>query len=61
MTDGMVSVRYMVNDVDTAVEFYTRHFNFEPGYVASPAFAEVIKGNLRLLLAGTEDGRAANA
>ena len=52
MTDGMVSVRYMVNDVDAAVGFYTQHFGFEPGYVASPAFAEVFKGNLRLLLAG---------
>ena len=52
MADGKVSVRYMVDDVDAAVDFYTRHFGFEPGYVASPAFAEVIKGNLRLLLAG---------
>jgi len=42
----------MVNDVDAAVGFYTQHFGFERGYVASPAFAEVFKGNLRLLLAG---------
>jgi catechol 2,3-dioxygenase-like lactoylglutathione lyase family enzyme len=52
MTDGKVSVRYMVDDVDRAVGFYTRHFGFEPGHDASPAFAEVLRGNLRLLLAG---------
>ena len=52
MKDGQVSVRYMVDDVDRAVEFYTGHFGFERGHDASPAFAEVLKGNLRLLLAG---------
>ena len=52
MTDGKVSVRYMVDDVDQAVGFYTRHFGFESGHNASPAFAEVLRGNLRLLLAG---------
>ena len=52
MSDGKVSVRYMVDDVDQAVAFYTTHFGFEPGHNASPAFAEVNKGNLRLLLAG---------
>jgi catechol 2,3-dioxygenase-like lactoylglutathione lyase family enzyme len=52
MTDGTVSVRYMVDDVDRAIDFYTKHFGFERGHNASPAFAEVRKGNLRLLLAG---------
>jgi catechol 2,3-dioxygenase-like lactoylglutathione lyase family enzyme len=52
MTDGKVSVRYMVDDVDRAIDFYTKHFGFEPGHNASPAFAEVSRGNLRLLLAG---------
>ena len=52
MTDGKVSVRYMVDDVDPAIDFYTKHFGFEQGHNASPAFAEVSKGNLRLLLAG---------
>ena len=50
--DGQVSVRYMVDDVGRAADFYTRHFGFERGHDASPAFAEVIRGNLRLLLAG---------
>jgi catechol 2,3-dioxygenase-like lactoylglutathione lyase family enzyme len=54
MTDGKVSVRYMVDDVDQAIDFYTNHFWFEPGHNASPAFAEVSRGNLRLLLAGPE-------
>src|SRR5262245_3029178 len=54
MTDGTVSVRYMVDDVDRAIDFYTQHMGFEPGHNASPAFAEVNKGNLRLLLAGPE-------
>jgi catechol 2,3-dioxygenase-like lactoylglutathione lyase family enzyme len=54
MTNGTVSVRYMVDDVDQAIDFYTNHFGFEPGHNASPAFAEVRKGNLRLLLAGPE-------
>jgi len=52
VTDAKVSVRYMVDDVDEAVDFYTSEFGFEPGHDASPAFAEVIRGNLRLLLAG---------
>ena len=52
MTNDLVSVRYMVDDVDQAIDFYTRHFDFELGHNASPAFAEVIRGRLRLLLAG---------
>jgi catechol 2,3-dioxygenase-like lactoylglutathione lyase family enzyme len=50
--DDLVSVRYMVDDVDHAIDFYTRHLGFELGHNASPAFAEVIRGRLRLLLAG---------
>jgi catechol 2,3-dioxygenase-like lactoylglutathione lyase family enzyme len=54
MTDGTVSVRYMVDDVDRAIDFYTKQFDFVPGDNRSPAFAEVSRGNLRLLLAGPE-------
>lgn len=51
--DQMVNVRYMVDDVPTAVDFYTKHLGFEPGAVdAAPAFADVVRGNLRLLLSG---------
>ena len=50
--DEMVSVRYMVDDVDEAIAFYTKQLGFEPLTNASPAFADVKRGNLRLLLAG---------
>ena len=53
MTDELVSVRYMVDDVEESIDFYTRNFDFELGQmVAPPAFAEVTRGRLRLLLAG---------
>ena len=48
---GTVNVRYLVDDVEAAVDFYTRHFGFTVG-VSSPAFADVTRGNLRLLLSG---------
>jgi catechol 2,3-dioxygenase-like lactoylglutathione lyase family enzyme len=50
--DEMVNVRYMVDDVDAALEFYTKHLGFEPNMNAAPAFADVTRGNLRLLLSG---------
>jgi catechol 2,3-dioxygenase-like lactoylglutathione lyase family enzyme len=55
----MVNVRYLVDDVAAAVDFYTRHFGFTVG-ISSPAFADVIRGNLRLLLSGPHSsaGRA---
>ena len=52
MNDETVSVRYMVDDVEQAIAFYTGAFGFTLGHNASPAFAEVRRGNLRLLLAG---------
>jgi catechol 2,3-dioxygenase-like lactoylglutathione lyase family enzyme len=51
MNDDMVNVRYMVDDVGAAVDFYTKHFGFQTG-ISSPAFADVTRGNLRLLLSG---------
>ena len=48
----IVSVRYMVDDVDAAIEFYTKHLDFEVNTSAAPAFADVTRGNLRLLLSG---------
>ena len=47
-----VSVRYMVDDVQAAVDFYTGHLGFALRFSAVPAFADVSRGNLRLLLAG---------
>ncbi len=52
MADDMVNVRYMVDDVDAAVDFYTRHFGFTIRSNAAPAFADVVRGKLRLLLSG---------
>ena len=54
MTTDLVSVRYMVDDVAAALEFYTSHFGFKPGVVAAPAFADVTRGRLRLLLSGPQ-------
>jgi catechol 2,3-dioxygenase-like lactoylglutathione lyase family enzyme len=54
MTDDTVNVRYMVDDVDEAVAFYTKHLGFNVLSSASPAFADVTRGNLRLLLAGPQ-------
>lgn len=48
----LVSVRYMVHDVDAAIEFYTKHLAFKVRMSAAPAFADVVRGNLRLLLSG---------
>lgn len=50
--DDTVNVRYMVDDVARAVDFYTTHFGFETGMYAAPAFADVSRGHLRLLLSG---------
>ncbi len=53
MTDmsEMVNVRYMVNDVEESVAFYTKVLGFEV-LNAFPAFADVARGSLRLLLSG---------
>ncbi|HEV2754401.1 MAG TPA: VOC family protein [Actinomycetota bacterium] len=58
--DEMVNVRYMVDDVDAALDFYTKHLGFEPLTNFAPAFADVARGNLRLLLSGpaSSAGRA---
>ena len=48
----MVSVRYMVDDVEKAVAFYTQFLDFKVLTSFPPAFADVARGNLRLLLSG---------
>jgi Glyoxalase/Bleomycin resistance protein/Dioxygenase superfamily len=50
--DGIVNVRYMVDDVDHSVDFYTTHFGFSLLSSTPPVFADVIRGNLGLLLSG---------
>jgi catechol 2,3-dioxygenase-like lactoylglutathione lyase family enzyme len=52
MPDSTVNVRYMVDDVDAAIAWYTKHLGFELISSAAPAFADVKRGSLRLLLSG---------
>lgn len=52
MHEDTVNVRYMVDDVAAAIDFYTRHFGFTVQSNHAPAFADVVRGNLRLLLSG---------
>lgn len=50
--DEYASVRYIVDDVQAAVDFYTTHLGFTLNTSAAPAFADVLRGPLRLLLSG---------
>jgi len=52
MDNDTVNVRYMVDDVDKAIDFYTTQFGFSVLSNFAPAFADVQRGNLRLLLSG---------
>jgi catechol 2,3-dioxygenase-like lactoylglutathione lyase family enzyme len=54
MPDDLVNVRYMVSDVDAAIDFYTSHLGFALISSMAPAFADVSRGNLRLLLSGPQ-------
>jgi catechol 2,3-dioxygenase-like lactoylglutathione lyase family enzyme len=58
MDEATVNVRYMVDDVEGAVAFYTTHFGFTLISSAAPAFADVVRGNLRLLLSGPASSAA---
>ena len=50
--DSMVNVRYLVDDVQAALDFYTTQLGFTLRTAFLPAFADVTRGNLRLLLSG---------
>jgi catechol 2,3-dioxygenase-like lactoylglutathione lyase family enzyme len=50
--DHTASVRYIVDDVQAALDFYTAHLGFTAHTTAVPAFADVTRGPLRLLLSG---------
>src|SRR5262245_47703465 len=52
MAQDTVNVRYMVNDVQKSVDWYTTHLGFEQISDAAPAFADIKRGSLRLLLSG---------
>jgi catechol 2,3-dioxygenase-like lactoylglutathione lyase family enzyme len=48
------NIRYIVEDVDAAVEFYTRHLGFHVEFRPAPGFAIVTRGDLRLALNATD-------
>ena len=50
--DQYASVRYVVDDVQAATDFYTTHLGFTLNSSAASAFADVVRGPLRLLLSG---------
>jgi len=52
MPEHTANVRYMVDNVEEAVAFYTTHFGFTLLSSAVPAFADIVRGPLRLLLSG---------
>lgn len=59
---GTVSVRYIVDDVDAAIAFYTRHLGFGVELHPAPGFAILSRGDLRLMLsAPTGQGGGAQA
>ena len=51
-----VSVRYIVNDVDAAIAFYTQHLGFEEQMHPAPTFAMLTRGDLRLVLSAPGGG-----
>ncbi|WP_406164791.1 VOC family protein [Streptomyces sp. NBC_00996] len=56
--DELASVRYIVDDVQAAIDFYTTHLGFTLRTSAAPAFADVTRGSLRLLLSGAASSGA---
>jgi len=52
MSSETVNVRYMVEDVEAAVAWYTEHLGFSVISKYIPAFADISRGSLRLLLSG---------
>ena len=51
-----VSVRYIVNDVDAAIDFYCRHLGFQEVMHPAPTFAMLSRGDLRLVLSAPGGG-----
>jgi len=56
-----VSVRYIVDNVDEAIAFYTKHLDFRVDLHPAPGFASLSRGNLRLLLNAPGAGGAGQA
>jgi catechol 2,3-dioxygenase-like lactoylglutathione lyase family enzyme len=58
MDDEYAGVRYIVDDVDAAVAFYTEQLGFTVLSHPAPAFADVVRGPLRVLLSGPQSSGA---
>ena len=61
MPETTVNVRYMVDDVEAAVDWYMKHLGFSLLSNYAPAFADITRGSLRLLLSGRQAGGATYA
>ncbi|MDX8500913.1 VOC family protein [Mesorhizobium sp. VK4C] len=58
MSSATVNVRYLVDDVEASISWYTRHLGFSILSNRAPAFADVALGSLRLLLSGPTSSAA---
>ncbi len=58
MTTEMASIRYIIDDVPAAIAFYSDNLGFRLEVDASPGFASVVRGPLRLLLSGAASSGA---
>lgn len=56
-----VSVRYLVDDIDAAVDFYVQRLGFQVQMRPGPGFAALVRGDLRLLLNAPGSGGAGQA
>jgi catechol 2,3-dioxygenase-like lactoylglutathione lyase family enzyme len=54
----LARVRYIVDDVRAAIDFYTTHLGFTVDFDAAPAFAAIVRGSMQLLLAGPKSSAA---
>lgn len=54
----MAAIRYLVNDVETSIDFYTKHLGFELTQQMGPAFAIISKGDLNIWLSGPQTSAA---
>ncbi len=54
----MATIRYMVNDVETSIEFYIKYLGFKLTQKMGPAFAIVSKDDLNIWLSGPQTSAA---
>jgi catechol 2,3-dioxygenase-like lactoylglutathione lyase family enzyme len=54
----MATIRYLVHDVESSIEFYTKHLGFSLVQKMGPAFAVIEKGDLQIWLSGPQASAA---